>query len=200
MIPDGVFTSLSDAFDHRRQLSLPTLDVLSTKHIMIVMSFNPPKFESMDMLPTEAIMDRFIVVRYPKRKGSDVRALLEAKYGNVENGLKKEIESKGDAMSETEALGRFGKQLEDIHDELNGETFRNEYAGILYGEAAARSIEKAVLLISAGLDPHTAIEVSMVNGLCPIDDPSTGKFLEAAGEIINQKFGEKSEVSDKNPE
>lgn len=190
MIPDGVFTSLSDAFDHRRQLSMPTLEVLSTKETMVILSFNPPKFESMDLLPTEAIMDRFVVIRYPKRKGSDVRALLEAKYGGMENGLRKEIEEHGERMSESEALGRFGKVLEDIHDEFNGETFRNEYGGILYGEAAVRSIEKAVLLISAGLDPHTAIEVSMVNGLSPIDDPSTDRFIEAARTIIESKLGQ----------
>jgi len=184
--PKGVFTSLAEAFDYRRQLSLVTLEVLDTKKVVVVFSFNPPKLEDVELLPHEATIDRFVVLRYPKKDGKRVREIFERKYRKNGNGNGEEL---GEEMAEEEAIGKYGTALEKIYDELNGKVLRNEYAALLQGEATERSFRKAIKLISAGLDLETAVQVSYVNGMVPVEHPQVEDFIKAAGRLVGKEIG-----------
>jgi nitric oxide reductase NorQ protein len=188
-MPKGVFTSVSQAFDNNRLLPLAgTGEDLSTKDTLIILSFNPPRLEEMDLLPRKATIDRFVVLRYPRKTGDEAIKVLRAKYFNLATG------NGMDEMKELtiqQAFEKYEDICRDIYDELNGDVFRNNFGGILHGEASTRSIEKALLLISAGLNPQTAIMCSMINGLSPIEDPNTEKLINAGKMIVEQKLGQR---------
>lgn len=193
----AVFTAFSSMLDHRKVLKInDTGEALDTRHLHIVMAFNPPTIDKIDTLPSAATLDRFVMIRFPNLTGNQAISLLKAKYENRQNTPANNIplvdrNPKFIKKMETNiknAIAKYGSKMIDLYDTLTGNTVK-EYEGVVMKTIGPRTIENALKLIACGLTPHEACLIAIINPMVPVEAAEALSFIDAANSSMEAKFG-----------
>ena len=103
------------------------------------------------------------------------------------------VEKKYDAMNDSDmakkildVIGKHGKALGDLYDELNGSTYRTQYESILTARCTTRMVERVVEMLAAGAEPLEAVRYEMASPMFDIDSETADAAIES---VVNSAKG-----------